>query len=281
MIAEEEQCPHLYVVGDTACRICLAEVRGQALTDVSTTPGNDDDGVDWGGVETPEAAATWSPEEYPATGTKPIYPEYPPLQEAPISINFKITGEPMITVRGFDGHQITALLNDLEEHGVWANLAAAQASLRAQGQLGAGLGPMSAPGAPAPAPAPQAAPYGAPPQATPPPFGPNVSVPQAPGYQGPPPQQSYPSAPQQGWGGAPGGGNYQQNNNRQAEAQAQPPGWFRTNARSGPGFDAWKNMREMQKDYLKGKIKWGGKADYWIEPSIAQWLAQQGWPVTQ
>jgi len=260
-------CTHLYVVGDTECRLCLRGLEGTALTD------QNDDGVDWGEQGAPEAAATWSPEDYSGDKVAPMYPEYPPLAEAPISINFKVTGEPQITVRGFDAHQITALLNDLGNGGVWANVAAAQADLRMQGQMGAGLGPMSPVGPQAP---PQGPPQGYP--STPPPFGPNVSVPSAPGYAGPPmPQQSYQSGPPQGgnWGGAPGGGAP-----GKADPKPQPPGWMRVNARSGPGFDAWKALREAQKDYLKGKIQYGGNGNYWIEPSIAQWLAQQGYAVT-
>lgn len=265
------ECPHLHLVGDTKCRLCLHELQGEALTDQT-----DDQGVDWGEMEQPEAVATWTPDDVGAAKPTPIYPEYPPLQEAPISINFKVTGEPQITVRGFDAHQITALLNDLSSNGVWANIAAAQADLRAMGQIGAGLGPVS-PVAPQ---APAQGSYG-PPQQTPPPFGPNVSVPSAPGYVGPPSgptsfpgQPSYPSAPTPSWGGAGGGGN------NRAEPKPQPPGWMRVNARTGPGFDAWKQMREQNKDFFKGKVQWGGKSDYWIEPSIAQWLAQQGFAVT-
>lgn len=241
------------------------------------TDQTDDQGVDWGEMAQPESQDWEAPTAAVAAELpRVIYPEYPPLAEAPISINFKVTGEPQITVRGFDAHQITALLNDLTNGGVWANIAAAQADLRTQGGLGAGLGPVSPVG-------PQAAPPGLP--QTPPPFGPNVSVPSAPGYVGPPAgptsfpgQPSYPSAPQQGWSGNGGGGNFQ--GQGPAQPNPQPPGWMRVNARTGPGFDAWKALREQQKDYLKGKIKWGGKSDYWIEPSIAQWLAGQGFAVT-
>lgn len=260
---EELPCAHLYVVGDTECRLCLRGLEGTALTDQT-----DDQGVDWGEQDAPTPAAE-SP-QWEAGRPPIIYPEYPPLAEAPISINFKVTGEPMITVRGHDAAQITALLNDMNNGGVWANIAAAQVDLRTQGGLGAGLGPVGPVTAPTPPP-------GAVPQAAPPPFGPNVSVPNAPGYQGPPSYQSAP--PQSGnWGGGGGGGNFQ--GQGPAQPKPQPPGWMRVNARSGPGFDTWKNLREVHKDYLKGKISWGGKSDFWIEPSIAQWLAQQGFAVT-
>lgn len=263
--------PYLSLAGETRCRICLDQDHEEsALTD------QNDDGVDWGGMDAPdpEAVATWTPDDVGAArAALPLYPEYPPLQEAPISINFKVTGEPMITVRGFDGAQITAVLNDLEAHGTWANIAAAQASLKAQGVIGGMMGPVSAV-PPTGAPGGQYAP--APGQATPPPFGPNVSVPNAPGYQPPPSYQSGP--PQQpNWGGNAGG--YGGGNSR-AEPKPQPPGWLRINARSGPGFDAWKTLREQHQNDLKGKVQWGGKSDYWIEPSLGNWLAGMGFAVT-
>jgi hypothetical protein len=260
-------------------------VEGTTLTDQTT-----DDGVDWGGTQSPGQDVPMPGYDDMALNARradpPDYPEYPPLQEAPISINFKITGEPQITVRGFDATQITRTLNDLEANGVWANIAAAQASLRSQGQIGSTLGPVTAvasyptqPGGyvPDPQQSPGAAPFGA-----------NVSAPSAPGYVGPPAgptsfpgQQSYPSAPTGSWGGNAGGGYNQNQGGNRAEPSAQPPGWLRVNARSGPGFDAWKIMREQQKDYVKGKIKWGGKSDYWIEPTLGQWIASQGYAVTQ
>lgn len=239
------------------------------------TDQHDDEGVDWGDMQAPDgrenqpdlpAAPQWEPK------ARASYPDNGPLQEAPISINFRVTGEPQITVRGFNGADINEALRDLSENGCWANIAAAQADLRGQGQLGAGLGPMT------PVPPAQPAPGGyAPPQQSPgaPPFGPNVSAPSAPGYM--PPQQSFPSGPPQtgGWGGGNGGGQP-----GRAEPKPQPPGWMRLNARSGPGFDAWKSMREQYKDNFRGKVQWGGKSDYWVEPSVAQWLSQQGFAVT-
>lgn len=74
---------------------------------------------------------------------------------------------------------------------------------------------------------------------TPPPFGPNVSAPQAPGYQGPP----APQAPQ--WGGAPQGQPQQQWGGQQAQRPAQgqrqeypaPQGWYRLNVPFPGGKD--------------------------------------------
>lgn len=252
------------------------------MTDENMTAA-DAEGVDWGGVQAPDGRTNWvqdGPEQATDLHERgpASYPEYPPLAEAPISINFKITGEPMITVRGWAAHEITSVLNDLTNGGVWANIAAAQADLRTQGGVGAGLGPVGPVTAPTPPPGavaqPAPPPFAGPQQGAPPPWAVTGPPQGPPSYQsGPPPQQQW-----QGQGGNGGGGNYQQDDKPQPAMQ--PPGWYRVNARSGPGFDAWKGLREQQKDYLKGKIKWGGKSDYWIEPSIAQWLAGQGFAVS-
>lgn len=252
-----------------------------ALTDENTTTA--DDGVDWSGVDAdqqPQGGETPQPGIYQAAPAYPDYPDNPHNHRYTLSV----TGDkaPMMVIRANTAAEMTAAVNELEAYGVWANVGAAHASMRAQGALGNGLGPVTPVMPQAPAPGPMAGPVtyapapGAQPQAAPPPFGPNVSVPQAPGYQGPPAQQSYQPAPPQtgGWGGNAGGGQQRQPN-------PQPPGWARANARSGPGYDTWKAMREQQKDYVKGKIKWGGGSDFWIEPSIAPWIAQQGFAVTQ
>jgi len=268
-LSEEIWCPHLYLVGDAHCRLCLRPVRGTELTD------QNDDGIDWGDMQ-PPAAEQPSPvattPQWEPSRPNVSYPDNGPLAEAPISINFRVTGEPQITVRGFHGADITAILQDLSDNGVWANIAAAQADLRGQGQLGAGLGPMTPVPPAQPAPGPQG-----------PPFGPNVSVPSAPGYMGPQPGQ-FNQPPQQNWGGqAPPQGGFNGGGGQQsgrAQPKPQPPGWFRVNARTGPGFDAWKQWREANKDNLKGKIQWGDKSDYWIEPSLAQYVAQMGYAVT-
>jgi len=260
-------CPHLYLVGDERCRLCLSDVRGMILTD------QNDDGIDWGELApSPESVATWTPDDGQQSGAvapnalRPVvsYPEHGPLPEAPISINFKVTGEPQITIRGFNASEITAIFNDLEDGGVWANIAAAQASLRSQGQLGAALGPMT------PVPPAQA------PQQTPGGFMAPPSAPSMPAYGGQPSSQFAPPPQNGGWAGNGGGGQQ----GGRAQPKPQPPGWFRVNARTGPGFDAWKNWREQYKDQLKGKIQWGDKSDYWIEPSLAQHVSQMGFAVT-
>lgn len=243
------------------------------VTDENTQA--DAEGVDWGG--TPESAAAWSPEDYPSPAKAAVtYPEYGPLPEAPISINFRPGDKPQITVRGHSAQDITRIFNDLEENGVYANIAAAMASLNAQGPLGAGLGPVSPVGPPQAPQGPPAAPqgYGAPssypPQGnTPPPFGPNVSVPAAPGYVGPP-------APQGGsWGGQQQGGG--------RDPKPRPAGWAMVDVPFNDK-DRFKALRQQGTDsgnFLRGKVQWGGKGTYWLDPSVAGWLAQQGFPVMQ
>lgn len=235
------------------------------MTD-ENTPGADAEGVDWGGMAE-AAAAPWTPEE-PASVA---YPEY---SSNPYNHRFTISlapdKPPFIVVRGQTIGEITNAFNELEESGTYANLAAAWASLKAQGAIGNGLGPVSPVAPPAPAqtgfPAPPAPQGGA----TPPPFGPNVSVPQAPGYQGP--QQGFAPSPQQGgWGGG---------QQQRSQEKPRPAGWLMVDVPFNDK-DRFKAMREAGKDYFKGKVQWGGKGTYWLEPSVAAYIAQQGFPVTQ
>lgn len=112
--------------------------------------------------------------------------------------------------------------------------------------------------------------------ATPPPFGPNVSVPAAPGYQGPPVQQ----APQ--WGAPQGGGfggGQQGGQGNKPQPQAQPTGWYKTDKNTGQGADYWKSWREANQQSLKGKIKWGGGSTFWVSPDIAQMVHSAGFAV--
>lgn len=269
---EDYECPHLHLVGDSQCRLCLEPVEGTILPD--EVQGMDAEGVDWGEMADPEAVASWTPDDVGTKVAPPVtYPEYAPLPEAPISVNFKPTGEPMITVRGNCAADVTAALNDLEACGTYANIAAAQSMLQAQGPLGGILGPVTPV-------SPQAPPPGLPagPPQAPPPFGPNVSVPTAPQYQGPPaPQQYAPQAPPApSWGGQGGGGN-----SGPQPPSERPPGWHVVDV-PWAMKDQFKDMRANPqfKDYVRGKIRWGGKGIYFLEPSISAWIAQQGYPVT-
>ena len=231
--------------------------------------GTDAEGVDWGEMsaparENPIPAVT-------AESWTPSFLAHRPLPEAPISVNFKVTGEPMITVRGNTAAEITATLNDLEAHGVYANIAAAMASLRVQGQIGAGMGPVSPAGPPAPPQGPpmppqQQYPSGPPQESQGPP--PQWAAPPTPGYQQPPPQGG-------GWGGQ------QQSNPR--DPKPRPAGWAMVDVpfNDKDRFKALRAQGTQSADYLRGKVQWGGKGTYWLEPSIAGWIAQQGFPVTQ
>jgi hypothetical protein len=115
--------------------------------------------------------------------------------------------------------------------------------------------------------------------ATPPPFGPNVSAPQAPGYQGPPAQAQQWTPPQAQAAPAWGGGGGQQGGGNKPQPKQCPPGWYRTDKNSGPGADFWKNWREQNQGALKGKISWGGASTFWVAPDVAQMVNAAGFVV--
>lgn len=234
--------------------------------------GTDAEGVDWGDFQAPDGRSN---QDVPMPGYDDMvanaravqYPEYGPLPEARISVNFRPGDKPQITLRASTAADFTALLNEIEEHGVYANLAAAMASLNAQGALGAGLGPVSPVGPPAaPAGPPQQQYPSGPPQPSqgPPPAW---AAPPTPGYQSGPPAT-------QGWGGQQGGSN--------RDPKPRPQGWAMVDVPFNDK-DRWKALRAQgtqSADYLRGKVQWGGKGTYWLDPSVAGWIAQQGFPVT-
>ena len=126
---------------------------------------------------TPEMTEGWSDLEQDADSA--TYPEHP---DNPHNHRFTISFDrhgPMVVVRGNTAADIIAGFQELEQSAAGAAMGNAWASVKAAAAVASGLGATPVPaGAPT---APQAP--GVP---TPPPFGPNVSVPQAPGYQGPP-----------------------------------------------------------------------------------------------
>lgn len=138
----------------------------------------------------PEQTETedWSDVEDSANGA--TYPEHP---DNPHNHRFTISFDgrgPMVVVRGNTAAEIIAGFQELEQSAAGAAMGNAWASVKAAAAVASGLGATPVPaGAPA---APQAP--GVP---TPPPFGPNVSVPGAPGYQGPPAPAAYPAPPAQ------------------------------------------------------------------------------------
>lgn len=232
----------------------------------------DAEGVDWGDMAPgmADSVATWTPDDVPkpSLAERAAWPEYP---SNPHNHRFTVSLSPgrdlpMMVVRAQTAQELTDSFSEIESTGVWHNIGAAYASMRAGMSMGQGLGPATPVSPVTPPPGlPQA-----PPQQTPPPFGPNVSVPGAPNYQGPP-------APQQqgGWGGPP---QQQQQGNR--GPKPRPNGWLVVDVPYNDK-DRFKQMREAAQDYFKGKIQWGGKGVYWLEPSVAGYIAQQGFPVTQ
>lgn len=125
----------------------------------------------------------WSDVAQSANGA--TYPEFP---ENPANHRFTISFDgrgPMVVVRGNTAADIIAAYQELEQSAAGAAMGNAWASIKAAAAVASGLGATPVPaGAPA---APQAPQMGyAPGPATPPPFGPNVSVPGAPGFQGNP-----------------------------------------------------------------------------------------------
>lgn len=270
---------------EITCDHYLATVKGNVLTcafcsatttteELALTENMGDDGIDWGNVNVPEGETISGPE--PTIGAFSSYPSYPDNpHNHRYTVSFTGSGAPMIVVRANTAAEVTAALNELEAYGAYANVGAAHAALKHQGAAGNGLGPVTPV-------SPVGPPPGLPPMQSPggPPFGPNVSAPQAPGYQGAPAQAAWQPQPQQMQQGYQAQQQMQQGPPGKADPKPQPPGWARANARTGPGFDAWKAMREQYKDQLKGKVAWGGNADYWVAPEVAGWISQQGFAVT-
>lgn len=133
--------------------------------------------------DTPQAEAAaedWSDVETSADGVS--YPSFP---ENPHNHRFTVSFDgrgPMVVVRGNTAAEVIAGFKELEDAAAGAAMGNAWASLKAAAAVASGLGATPvAPGAPATPQAPQMP--GAP---TPPPFGPNVSVPGAPGFVGNP-----------------------------------------------------------------------------------------------
>jgi len=129
-------------------------------------------------VTTPETEEQdWENESAP-TATYPEWPKNPANHRFTISFDGR---GPMVVVRGNTAAEIIAGFQELEQEAAGAAMGNAWASIKAAAAVASGLGATPVPaGAPVP---PQGMPQvpGAP---TPPPFGPNVSVPGAPGFQG-------------------------------------------------------------------------------------------------
>lgn len=151
----------------------------------------------------PEQTETedWSDVE---NGADSAYPEFPgnPHNHR-FTISFDGRG-PMVVVRGNTAAEIIAGFQELEQSAAGAAMGNAWASVKAAAAVASGLGATPVPAGPPAAPQ-------APGVPTPPPFGPNVSVPGAPGFvgnpgfQAPPPpaapavQSNTPEFQQSGW----------------------------------------------------------------------------------
>jgi hypothetical protein len=193
---------------------------------------------DWGDVEQSADSATY-----------PEFPANPHNHRYTISMNGQ---GPMLVIRANTGADIQAAAEELEDAAVGAAIGRAWAAFKAGAAMGNGLQATPVPaGAPA---APQA-----PGMPTPPPFGPNVSVPQAPGYAGAPGMPVPPPAPPA-----------VQNNS----PEFQQAGWYRLNVpfKQKGAFDGIVAQYQMR----KGRPSEGGqvsfnKADksWYVDPQYA------------
>jgi hypothetical protein len=230
--------------------------------------GPDAEGVDWSGMTPPEGDAG-EPMAY-----TPDFPSYPERADNPHNHRFTISiapdKPPFLVIRGNTASEITEAFNELEMGGVYANCAAAWASLKSQGQLGAGLGPVTPVGPPA------APPAGAVPPQQQYPSGPAAPSPN----QGPPPAWAAPPTPgyQQG---PPQGGGWGGQHSSGPQEKPRPAGWAMVDVpfNDKDRFKALRAQGTETGNYLRGKIQWGGKGVYWLDPTVAAWVAQQGFPV--
>lgn len=144
---------------------------------------------------TTEAPATEAPEAGWGEAPAVTYPEYGPLPEARISLNFTPGKAPQLTVRAHTAAELTAALQELEEGNVYNVIGLAHSSLGAQVAIGAGLGPASQVPAPQGPPAPPV--MGTGPAFNPPPAMPGVTGQAPAAWQ----NAGAPAAPPQGqWG---------------------------------------------------------------------------------
>lgn len=207
-----------------------------------------------------EQTENWNDVEQSADTAYPEYPANPHNHRYTISMNGQ---GPMVVIRGNTAEEINAAAEELREQGVGAALGSFWQEFKAAAMVANGLGGAT----PVPA-GPPAAPQGAP---TPPPFGPNVSVPQAPGYAGPPQAPMPPQAPAPQWGGQQQGGG--QGSRGPKPRPAEWPVCFRIEV-PFPMKDQFKQYREQYKDAFKGKVMWAGGGGYWVHGDVVQSFAQ-------
>lgn len=242
------------------------EPRGLFVTDQQ---------VDWGDVgPEPMDGEGVSTAPDPTRGQQSSYTQAVQYPEAPANPHehpYTITMKggngydaPWVVIHASTASECIAKLNELEVYGFYPALGTANTALAAVTRQ------ILQASAPPPSPAPAQAPAQGPP-GTAPPFGPNVSVPNAPGYQGGFPQQQQYAGPPQG------------QSNSGPQVKPRPAGWAQCDV-PWADKDRFKNLRMQNTEtgnYLRGKIQWGGGGLYWIEPSVARWLAEQNFPVQQ
>lgn len=206
-----------------------------------------------------EQTEDWNDVEQSAAAAYPEFPSNPHNHKYTISMNGQ---GPMVVIRGNTAEEINAAADELREKNVGAMLGSFWQEFKAAAMVANGLGGAT----PVPAQAGPPAPQGAP---TPPPFGPNVSVPGAPGYAGAPQAPMPPQAPAPQWGGQQQGGA--QGNRAEPKPRPAWPAVFRISIRRGD--NSFKEYRGQNAQYFKGKVQWAGGGDYWIHGDVVQSVA--------
>lgn len=188
------------------------------------------------------------------------YPEFGPLPEAPLSVNFTPGRPPQLTVRAHTGSHLQSVLRDLMEDGTIAVVGEAHTMLGAQAAVGAGLGPTTPvpPAPPAPSAAAQAVAAAYPTPAPVPPAAPQGPAPAA--WQ----QAGAPSAP------APQGAG------QDRFAPKPRPNWPQVYKITVPrGDNSFKDYRAANQQFFKGKVLFAGNGQYWVAGDVAPSL--QNW----
>lgn len=177
------------------------------------------------------------------------YPEQPdnPHNHA-YTLSLTPKEPPFLVVRGSTPDEIKGRLDELETSGTMAAIGAAWTAYKGHTTMGAGLGPTTP---------------------VPPPPGPSPVAQQvAAAYPTPAPVPPAPPAPAPaGWQG---GG--QQGSNRDPKPRPPWPQVYRISIARGDA--SFKQYREANQQYFKGKVQWAGGGDYWIHGEVVQSVAQ-------
>ncbi|UQA91613.1 hypothetical protein [Streptomyces halobius] len=212
-----------------------------------------------------ESDEDWSQVEQDAQAVYPETPLNPHNHLFTISMDSR---GPMIVVRANSAQEINDRFQELEDAGTTTMLASIYSHLKAEMTLAQGAGPVT------PVPAPQGPPAPAPP-------APNGGVnynPQVPppGVPGTAPAAwqnvgapTPPAPAQQQWGNNGGG----QNGNSRNGPKPRPTDWPQVYKITVPrGDDSFKNYREQNQQFFKGKIRFAGNGQYWVAGDVVQSL---------